>query len=77
MLACRGQEVQMLISKSGKKLAEVIEKAIANSKITMAEYEEIMAVAGRDGVTDLHEKALLKQLNGLITNRTIFFEKSP
>jgi len=67
----------MLITKSGKKLAEVIEKAIANSKITMAEYEEIMAVADQDGMIDLHERALLKQLNGLMANRTIFFEKSP
>jgi hypothetical protein len=77
MFASGGREVQMIITKSGNKLAEVIEKAIAKSAITMAEYEEIMTVAGQDGVTDHHEQALLKQLNGLIANRTIIFEKSP
>ena len=66
----------MFLTKSGKKLADVIEKAIADSVMTMAEYEEIMSVAGQDGVTDAHEKALLKELNALIANKTIKFGKS-
>jgi len=36
-----------LSQKAGKKLAEVIKKAIDDSSITMAEYEEIMSVASR------------------------------
>ena len=67
----------MIVTKSGQKLAEVIEKAIADSVITMAEYEEIMSVASQDGVTDNHENALLKQLNALIANKTITFGRSP
>ena len=67
----------MIVTKSGKKLAEVIEKAIADSVITMAEYEEIMSVASQDAVTDNHERSLLKQLNALIANKTITFGKSP
>ena len=67
----------MIVTKSGKKLAEVIEKAIADSVITMAEYEEIMCVASQDAVTDNHERSLLKQLNALIANKTITFGKSP
>ena len=66
----------MFVTKSGKKLADVIEKAIRDSVMTMAEYEEIMSVASQDGVTDAHEKALLKELNALIANKTIKFGKS-
>ena len=65
----------MLVTKSGKKLVEVIEKAIADSEITLREYEEIMSVATQDDVVDKHEKALLKQLNALIANKTITFGK--
>jgi hypothetical protein len=67
----------MIVTKSGKKLAGVIEKAIADSVITMAEYEEIMATASRDSAIDAHERALLKGLNALIANKTIWFGKSP
>ena len=66
----------MLVTKSGKKLASVNEKAIEDSVITMAEYEEILSVASQDGVMDAHEKALLKELNDMIANKTIKFGKS-
>jgi len=66
----------MLVTKSGQKLADVIEKAIENSVMTMAEYEEIMSIASQDGLIDAHEKALLKELNDLIANKTIKFGKS-
>ena len=67
----------MIVTKSGQKLAEVIKKAIDDSSITMADYEEIMSVASQDSVIDNHEKALLKQLNVLMANKTIWFKKSP
>ena len=67
----------MLVTKSGMKLASVIEKAIEDSVITMAEYEEILSVASQDGVMDAHEKALLKELNDMIANKTIKFGKAP
>ena len=67
----------MVVTKSGKKLAEVIEKAIADSVITMAEYEEIMSVASQDGILDAHEEALLRELNNLIANKTVVYGKSP
>ncbi len=69
--------VLMFVTKSGKKLSEVIEKAITDSVITMAEYEEIMSVASQDGVLDAHEKALLRELSTLIANKTGWFGKSP
>jgi hypothetical protein len=67
----------MIVTKKGQNLAEVIKKAIEDSVITITEYEEIMSVASQDGVLDKHEKALLKQLNDLIANKTITFGKSP
>jgi len=65
----------MLVTKSGKKLAEVIQKAIEDSVMTMAEYEEIMSVTSQDGVIDNHEKALLRELNDLIANRTVTLKR--
>ncbi len=70
-------EVQVILTKSGKKLVEVITKAIEDSVITIAEYEEIMSVANQDGVIDANEKALLRELNALIANKTVTFGKSP
>jgi uncharacterized protein YutE (UPF0331/DUF86 family) len=66
----------MTVTKQGQKLADLIKKAIEDSVITMAEYEEIMSVASQDGILDKHEEALLKQLNELIANKTITFGKS-
>jgi hypothetical protein len=60
-----------------KRLADVIEKAIEDSVMTMAEYEEIMSVASKDGVIDAHEKALLRELNDMIANRTVTLKRSP
>jgi len=67
----------MIVTKKGQTLAEVIKKAIDDSVITFAEYEEITSVASEDGILDKHEKALLKELNALIANKTITFGKSP
>jgi hypothetical protein len=54
----------------------VIEKAIKDSVITMAEYEEITSVAYEDGALDKRERALLRELNALIANKTVTFGKS-
>jgi hypothetical protein len=67
----------MIVTKKGQRLVDVIKKAIEDSVITMAEYEEIMSGASEDGILDKHEEALLKQLNDLIANKTITFGKFP
>jgi hypothetical protein len=67
----------MVVTKSGAKLADVIKKAINDSVITMAEYEEIFSVASEDGAIDTHEKALLKELNALIQDRIVVIKKVP
>ncbi|HQO81913.1 MAG TPA: hypothetical protein PKW48_12715, partial [Deltaproteobacteria bacterium] len=58
-------------SKSGKKLEEIIKKAIEDHVITTSEYEEIIAMANEDGVIDAHERVLLQQLNDMIADRTV------
>ncbi len=65
----------MIQMKSGRKLAEVIHRAINDSVITMAEYEEINHVASQDGIVDAQEKALLRELNALIADKTVRFGK--
>jgi len=58
-------------TESGKKLQEVIKKAIEDLEITTTEYEEIMAQAARDSVIDAEEARLLKELNEMISNGTL------
>ena len=67
----------MTVTKKGQKLADVIGKAIEDSMITFAEYEEIMSVASDDGILDNHEKALLRELNDMIANRTLTLKRDP
>jgi hypothetical protein len=79
--ACCGEffvekELEMIQMKNGRNLAEVIRKAIDDSVITMAEYEEITHVASQDGIIDTQEAALLRELNALIADKTVRFGKS-
>ena len=67
----------MIVTKGGQKLADVIKKAIEDSVITFAEYQEIMSVASEDSVIDSHEKALLRELNEMIANRTLTLKRDP
>ena len=67
----------MVVTKSGARLADVIKKAIEDSVVTMAEYEEILSVASEDGVIDTHEEALLKELNSLIQDQIVVIKKAP
>ena len=60
-----------MLTKSGKKLAEIIKKAIDDQVITNSEYEEIIALAHDDGVIDNHERTLLQELNDLIADRSV------
>jgi len=67
----------MTVTKKGQKLADVIKEAIEDSVITMAEYEEITSIASEDGILDNHEKALLRELNDMIANRTLTLKRDP
>jgi hypothetical protein len=60
-----------MLTKSGKKLEEVIKKAIDDHVITQAEYEEIIHMGHDDGVIDKHEKVLLRELKKMIVDKTV------
>ena len=57
--------------KSGAQLGDLIKKAISDGKLTVSEYESILALADADGVMDAQEKKLLAQLQELLTNKTV------
>jgi hypothetical protein len=60
-----------MLTKSGKKLEELIKQAIDDHVIKNSEYEEIITLAHADGVIDAHERILLKELNDLIADKTV------
>ncbi len=60
-----------MLTKSGRKLEEIIKKAIDDHVIKNSEYEEIIELVHADGVFDAHEKVLMKELNDLIADKTV------
>jgi hypothetical protein len=64
-------EVLMKPSSSARKLADMIDTAIADHVITTTEYEEILHVANEDGIIDPEERALLGQLQEMIADKTV------
>jgi hypothetical protein len=60
-----------MLTKSGKKLEEIIKKAIDDHVITNSEYEEIVELIHADGVIDAHERVLMQELNDLIADKSV------
>ncbi len=60
-----------MLTKSGRRLADVIKKAIDDHVITQAEYEEIINMSHDDGVIDKHERVLLKELKKMIADKIV------
>ncbi|OPL17030.1 MAG: hypothetical protein AVO38_06315 [delta proteobacterium ML8_D] len=56
---------------TGRKLAEMIKKAIRDSELTVSEHNKILAIADGDLMIDSKEQNLLKELQNLIANGTI------
>ncbi|MFZ0614017.1 MAG: hypothetical protein WAM73_17385 [Desulfobacterales bacterium] len=56
---------------TGQKLADVINKAIADCEVTSSEYDEILATAHADSKIDAMEQKLLGQFQVMIANGTI------
>ena len=59
------------VTEEGKKLAEVIKKAIDDMEITASEYEEIISTAHADGHIDPDEERLLHELHQMIADGTV------
>jgi len=60
-----------MLTKSGRKLEEVIKKAIDDHIIKNSEYEEIIELIHADGVVDAHERVLMQELNDLIADKSV------
>lgn len=65
-----GKDARML-TRSGKKLEEIIRKAIDDHEIRNSEYEEIIEAAHSDGMIDPHERVLLQELNELLSEKSV------
>ncbi|WP_320111674.1 hypothetical protein [Draconibacterium orientale] len=61
------------VSESAIRLRAMIEKAIADHKITRDEYDKIIHIATEDGYIDRHEMTLLSQLQQMIEDRLVKF----
>lgn len=55
----------------GRKLGELIKKAIDDCELTSAEHQQIVALAHADGTIDPQERQLLSQLQQMIANGTV------
>ena len=61
----------MKLSAGAKNLRQVIEKAMDDHKISKAEYDMIIYEATEDGHIDNQERALLRELQSMIADKTI------
>jgi len=61
----------MKLSTGARDLRKIIEKAIEDHMITKAEYDLIIHQATEDGHIDRQEQALLKELQDMISDKTI------
>ena len=59
------------MSRESDKLLELIKKAIEDGFVTNKEYHQILAQAAADGREDPEERALLSNLQELISNGTV------
>lgn len=55
----------------GRKLGELIKKAIDDCELTHTEHQQIIALAHADHVIDENERKLLAQLQQMVANGTI------
>lgn len=55
----------------GRKLGELLKKAIEDCELTHSEHQRIVAIAHSDHVIDAQEQQLLSQLQQMIANGTI------
>jgi len=61
----------MKLSTGARDLRKIIEKAIEDHMITKAEYDLIIHQATEDGHIDRQEQALLKELQDMISDKSI------
>ena len=55
----------------GKRLEDIIKKAIADCELTHSEHQEIVTIAHSDYVIDTRERELLVKLQELVADGTV------
>ena len=58
-------------SNAALKLRKMIEKAIADHRLTREEYDLILHLATADGIVDRQEQILLEQLQEMIESKSV------
>ncbi|MFN8208641.1 MAG: hypothetical protein U0T82_14720 [Bacteroidales bacterium] len=61
----------MALSKHAARLKKMIDQAIEDHRLTRKEYEDIIHLAHEDGAVDHQEEALLRELQQMISDKTI------
>jgi len=61
----------MQFGEAGRKLGEMIKKAIDDGQLTNSEYNKILALADQDFLLDPQEKQLFRELQALLANKTV------
>jgi uncharacterized membrane protein YebE (DUF533 family) len=64
----------MAISESNQRLRSLIDHVIDDGIITHEEYDSIMHIVTEDGHIDDQERALIRQLQEMIEDKTIRFK---
>jgi hypothetical protein len=64
----------MTISESNIKLRKLIDHVIEDGIITHSEYESIMEMVHDDMHVDYQERAMLRELQNMIENKTIILK---
>ena len=61
----------MKLSNNAQTLRKMIEKAIEDHTITREEYESIIHLALEDAHIDSHERALIRELQDMIDDKSV------
>jgi len=64
----------MVVSESNQRLRSLIDRVIDDGIITHAEYDSIMHIVTEDGHIDGQERAMIRQLQEMIEDKSIRFK---
>lgn len=64
----------MAVTESNERLRSLIDQVIEDGIITHAEYDSILHIVTEDGHIDGQERAMIRQLQELIEDKTIRFK---
>jgi uncharacterized membrane protein YebE (DUF533 family) len=65
----------MAVSESNKRLRALIDHVIDDGVITHEEYDSIMHIITEDGHIDNQERAMIRQIQQMIEDKTLKFKK--